>query len=126
MNDLDALKSLKMLIKLEEDAVAFGLNWADQNMILDQIQNECQEIREALIQRENPERVQEEIGDLLQAVISLCIFSEFKLDEILLKVCQKFSLRLNNIKKVSKLYGLDTLHGLSNEEMMNLWQEAKQ
>lgn len=59
------MNALKDLITLEKDARDYGLDWSDYEMILEQVIDECREIKEAINDGESKERVQEEIGDLL-------------------------------------------------------------
>src|SRR5262249_25610231 len=59
------------LLTLEEDAKAFGFEWPDETMIIEQVMAECREIKEAIVKQEMRERIQEEIGDLLHSAVSL-------------------------------------------------------
>jgi len=43
----------------------------------------------------------------------------------LLKAADKFNLRMQALKEITKKRGLETLHGQSIEFMMGLWREAK-
>ncbi len=117
--------SLKTLIALEKDAVAFGFDWPNQDMILDQIISECAEIKDAVQKGELPARVQEEISDLLHAVISLCMYSGFDVNETIAIINQKFKGRMAALKAVAAEHGLDSLSGQSFEFMLELWDKAK-
>jgi uncharacterized protein YabN with tetrapyrrole methylase and pyrophosphatase domain len=120
------MNSLKNLILLEKDARAFGFDWSDQDMIIDQVIDECREVKEAIDNNEPTERVQEEIGDLLHTAISLCIFSGFDLEETLAKTTEKFELRMNTLKSLTRKHNLGDLQGQSIEFMLKLWREAKE
>jgi len=112
---------LHKLTKLEQEAEEFGFCWPDQEMILEQIISECREIKEA----NNEAHLQEEIGDLLHAAISLCIFAGFDIENTLELSGDKFARRLSSLKEVVKKEGLATLKGQSVDYMMGLWQKAK-
>jgi len=116
---------LKELIALELEAKHFGFVWPNQYMILDQIIDECREIREEIDLQAPTKKVQEEIGDLLHAVMSLCIFSGFDVEDTLGKVNEKFSRRMRLLKKVAHKHGLENLSGKNIEYMLSLWQEVK-
>lgn len=116
---------LNALITLEKDAVAFGFDWPNQDMILDQIISECAEIKDAVQNGESPERVQEEVSDLLHAVISLCMYSGFDVNETIAIVNKKFKGRMVALKAVAAEHGLDSLSGESFEFMLELWSQAK-
>jgi uncharacterized protein YabN with tetrapyrrole methylase and pyrophosphatase domain len=113
------------LLHLEKDARDFGFEWPDQQMILEQAIDECREIREVILNQEGRQRLQEEIGDLLHSIISLCDFSGFDVDETLAKVNTKFGKRMQAIKKLTHEAGLPNLKGQSFDFMMELWRKAK-
>jgi uncharacterized protein YabN with tetrapyrrole methylase and pyrophosphatase domain len=122
LNNNDVLETLATL---EKDAVAFGFDWPNSDMILDQIISECAEIKDAVQKGESPTRVQEEISDLLHAVISLCMYSGFDVNETVTIINQKFKGRMTALKAVSAEHGLDSLSGQSFEFMLELWSKAK-
>lgn len=113
------------LIKCEQDARTFGFNWPNQSMILDQIIDECREVRQEIDQGSPHEKLQEEIGDVLQSIISLCIFSGFSVEETLGKTYAKFSRRLSLLKELAQRQGLENLHGQTTDFLLSLWKEVK-
>ena len=116
---------LDKLIDLEADAREFGFDWPNSAMIIDQTIDECREIKEAIEKNEGDDRIQEEIGDLLHAAISLCIFMDFDVHETLEKVSDKFKTRMQAMKTLTQASGLQNLQGQSIEFMLTLWQKAK-
>lgn len=119
------ISSLNKLIELEKDAILFGFEWPNQKAIIKQAINECIEIQEAIDMNESSDRIQEEIGDLMHASISLCLFSGFNVEETLNKFSSKFEHRMNSVKLLAKKLGLNSLQGQSTEFMLKLWDEAK-
>lgn len=117
---------LNDLIYLEQDAKAFGFDWPNEIMIIDQALDECREIKEAIHKNESRERLQEEIGDLLHSAISLCVFAGFDVEETLAKVIVKFGSRMQAIKSLTEAEGLTNLQGQSFDFMLELWKQAKQ
>ncbi|WP_341789019.1 MULTISPECIES: MazG nucleotide pyrophosphohydrolase domain-containing protein [unclassified Rickettsia] len=120
------MSALKDLITLEKDARAYGFDWSDYEMILEQVIDECREIKEAINDGESKERVQEEIGDLLHTAISLCRFLEFDVEETLNKTSTKFAKRMEAVKTLTKKHNLLNLQGQSTEFLLKLWREAKE
>lgn len=116
---------LDELIALENDAVAFGFDWPNQDMIFDQILSECNEVKEAIQKGESPLRVQEEISDLLHAVVSLCMYSGFDVNKTVAIVNEKFKGRMDALKALAAEQGLDSLSDKSFEFMLKLWSDAK-
>lgn len=119
------MNALQKLIYLEQDSRKFGFDWPDHFMILDQIIDECREVRDEIDQGSNKEKLQEEIGDLLHSVISLCVFSGFDVVETISKTNAKFSRRMQLLKELTKQKGLENLQGQSIDFMLNLWREVK-
>ena len=122
----DEIHPLDKLIAIETDARAFGFDWPNAMSIVEQAESECDEIREALDEKQSAERLQEEIGDLLHTAISLCLFAGFDPNATLTKVNQKFGTRMHALKMIAKEKGYDQLHNQSFEFMLQLWDEAKQ
>lgn len=119
------MNAIQKLIALEKDAQKFGFCWPDNFVILDQIISECLEVREEISRGANSEKLQEEMGDLLQSVISLCIFSKFDVKETVDKINAKFSKRIQLLKKLTKQKGLSDLQNQSVNFKLNLWKEIK-
>lgn len=122
---MQKLKALNDLLMLEKDARAFGFDWPNEIMIIEQAMDECREIKEAIVNQEERERIQEEIGDLLHSVVSLCDFTGFDIEETLVKVNSKFGNRMQAIKQLTYDVGLPNLKGQSFEFMLELWRKAK-
>ena len=110
---------------LEHEAAEFGLQWETTDQIMAQIRNECVEIEEHLNSSEQRDALQDEIGDLLHAAFSLCVFSNFDPEITLRKSMDKFEHRLNAMKDIAKEQGLNDLKGKSFDELMQYWDLAK-
>ena len=118
------MSPLPRLIELKKNARNFGFEWPDAFMILDQIVDECREVREELLLASH-NKLQEEVGDLLHAAFSLCLFLNLDLEETLSKTNDKFEKRMLALKNLTQDSGLSNLKGQSLEFMLNLWREAK-
>ena len=96
--------------------------------IMAQIESECVEIRQHLDQTQgqmDQAALQEEIGDLLHAAFSLCVFCKLSPQDTLERAIHKFENRLNAVKNVAKEQGFDNLNGFSFNQLMEIWQKAK-
>jgi len=114
---------------LEQEADAFGFRWENPEQIMSQIESECQEIRDHLHASKTEATsvmLQEEIGDLLHAAFSLCVFCGFSPSDTLDKTLLKFERRLNAVKQLANEQGLTHLNGHSFDELMHFWATAKQ
>lgn len=114
------------LIELEKKSEDYGLAWPDAMQILQQIESECVEIREHLQQKQfDKKALQEEIGDLMHAVMSLAWYCQFDSYQTLVNSCDKFERRFEMIQLISKEQNLDNLKGLNFTQLMEIWNEAK-
>lgn len=119
---------LEKITALEQEADNFGFRWESADQIMAQIHSECLEINadlNDLAEGSDHGKLQEEIGDLLHAVFSLCVFCQFDPKETLEKALIKFDRRLNAVKKIAHAQGLATLQGYSFDELMEFWERAK-
>lgn len=117
---------IERLATLERQAADNGFAWPNAEMILDQVQSECQEVRKAISQKEGEERVQEEIGDLLHAAFCLCFFMGFDAEATLTQSANKFEKRLSAMLKIAHEQGYTDLKTENIETLMSLWNLAKQ
>ncbi|WP_454785077.1 MazG nucleotide pyrophosphohydrolase domain-containing protein [Legionella sp. WA2024007413] len=111
---------------LEKEAALFGLQWETKAQIMAQIRSECLEIEEHLEAKDKRAALQDEIGDLLHAVFSLCTYCKFDTELTLRNSLNKFEQRLNAMKDIAKERGLENLQGKSVMELMHYWDLAKQ
>jgi uncharacterized protein YabN with tetrapyrrole methylase and pyrophosphatase domain len=124
MKNIDT--AVKDYILIEKKAEDFGFEWPDAQMILEQTISECQEIKEAITQDHPSSHVQEEVGDLLQAALAICLFLKFDIQETLEKVNNKFAGRLENLKELALSQGLQNLKDQDLSFKLELWKKAKQ
>ena len=94
------------------------------SQLIEQIQNECIEIQEAW-DKEDIDHLQEEVGDLIQAAISLAVFCELDPHETLLKSIEKFQRRYDAVVQLARSEGHENLHKQPFETLMNYWKRAK-
>lgn len=112
------------LVQLEREAVEFGFKWETTEQILAQIRSEITEI-EVHLQDQHQEKLREEIGDLLHAVFSLCVFCQLDPQMTLIHSIEKFARRFQMVKKLAMENGLSSLQGKSFSDLMYYWECSK-
>lgn len=120
---------LDKIVTLEEEASKFGFRWENTSQIMNQIQSECLEVNAHLhkgLEQANTVELQEEIGDLLHAVFSLCVFCNLSPQDTLNKTVSKFERRFNAVQSITEENGLTCLDGRSFDELMDVWDKAKE
>lgn len=116
------------IVALEKKAADFGFVWEDANQIMAQIQSECLEVQEHLSEKtsQNHNALQEEVGDLFHAVFSLSVFCGLNPEETIKKTTEKFERRLSAVQNIAKAQGLPHLKNHTFDELMSIWDKAKQ
>ena len=111
--------------KIQEKAATIGFDWDDINGPLDKIMEEYHEVIEAMQTFGGGDvRVEEELGDLLFAVVNLSRFMDVNPEVALNKTINKFLYRFEFMEQKSKDLGKD-LEQMTLEEMDVLWNLAK-
>ncbi|MDJ0838602.1 MAG: nucleoside triphosphate pyrophosphohydrolase [Acidobacteriota bacterium] len=116
------LPALLESYKIAKKAAKVGFDWENTDQVLDKIEEETAELREAV--HESPERVAEELGDLMFAVSNLVRKHGFEPEETLRLANRKF---MNRFRKMEKLAGAQgrALSEMDIQAKEALWQQAK-
>ena len=118
------LSSLFTAREVQKKAAKVGFDWECQEQIVEKIDEEVQELKDAIAHGDE-RHIDEEIGDLLFAVVNLSRFREKATAEDLLNgSVQKFRHRFRHIEYELALQGV-SLEKASLEQMDALWNEAK-
>ena len=120
-----ALPALARALKLQKRAADVGFDWPEPGAVLDKMDEEIGEIRHEL--RQGPrdrDRLEDEIGDMLFALVNLARHVEVDPESALRRANAKFVRRFRHIEAVLRTRGR-TLTDATLEEMEELWQEAK-
>lgn len=115
--------ALTEALKLQERAAKVGFDWSEPAPILDKIEEEIGELREALAAGQ-PEKVKDELGDLIFALVNIGRHVKAEPEQALRGTNTKFRRRFKYIENNLKVSG-ETLEGAGLERMEALWQAAK-
>lgn len=116
---------LKEIEALECDAEIFGFYWERFDQLMEQIRNECVEIEDAF-SLDDRAHLQEEIGDLIQAAVSLAIFCKMDPHVTLRQSIDKFKKRYEAVVKMAKADGFTDLRGQTSDVLNEYWKRAKE
>lgn len=124
MKDIPAgLSSLMKSYKVQKRAADVGFDWDEIADAYDKINEELQEVREE--ERGGDEqKIEEEIGDLLFAVVNVSRFLHVNPETALNKTVKKFIERFEFIENTALKENKD-LNEMSLQEMDKLWNMAK-
>ncbi len=118
------LPALLRAQKLQKRAARVGFDWPNVRPVLDKVAEECREIADAADAGESPERIAEEIGDLLFAVVNVARHMGVDAEGALRAGNAKFQRRFEFIEDALKSAGKDPKEQ-SLEALEALWVKAK-
>lgn len=110
-------------LKVTKKAAKVGFDWPDTEPIFGKIAEETDELRTA-IEKKSKGNVEEEIGDLLFAVVNLARHLDVEPETALKKTNRKFRARFKFIEKELKAQE-KALDSSTLEEMDALWERSK-
>jgi ATP diphosphatase len=110
-------------LKLQERAAKVGFDWSSPEPILDKIEEEIAELREALASNDKA-KVADELGDLIFAVVNIGRHVGADPEMALRGTNTKFRRRFAHIETELEAAG-ETLEAATLERMESLWQAAK-
>jgi len=118
-----ALPALSRAAKLQKRAANVGFDWADAAPVLAKIQEELDEVREAVANGQAAQ-VAEEVGDLLFVMVNLARHLRVDAEDALRQANAKFERRFRYIEDALKAQGRAPQEA-SLAEMDALWDAAK-
>lgn len=119
-----SLPSLLRAYEISTRAAAVGFDWAKAGDVVDKIEEEVAELRQA-VASEGPARTEEEMGDLLFAIANLARKLGLEPESALRKANDKFTARFQALEDRLHARGR-SVHDASLEEMEREWQAIKQ
>jgi len=125
LDDVPAsLPAMKRAEKLQKRAARVGFDWPEASQVLDKIDEEVMEIKQAMTDRAESGKLADEIGDLLFACVNLARKVNIDPGMALRGTNLKFERRFRRIEDLLKAAG-KTPERATLEEMEALWVQAK-
>ncbi len=112
-----AQSALMSAQKISKKAVNVGFEWPNEDSLYDCVYSEIKEFKDAKTKEEK----EEELGDILFAIVNLARWNKLDAEQALLKANKKF---INRFKSMEKNANKELEH-LTLEEWDELWKKAK-
>ena len=109
--------------RLQQKASYAGFDWDKVEEVWAKIHEEIQELKEAQ-SNSSKNHIEEEIGDVLFAVVNLARFLDIPAEDALRKTNKKFTTRFAQVEEELKKRGKN-VEDLSLEEMVEIWNAVK-
>lgn len=119
-------KSLPAVVKasrIQEKAKQVGFEWDNREDVWKKVQEETGELLEA-VESEQKDAIEDEFGDLLFSLINYARFLQIDAEAALERTNKKFMYRFQEMEKMAAEKGLQ-LGSMSLEAMDELWNEIK-
>jgi MazG family protein len=117
----DGLPSLMRAEKVQKKAAKVGFDWSELPPVIAKVREEIAEIEDAL---GDHDKVEDEVGDLLFAVVNLARKLKVDGEVALQRATDKFVARFQKVETLAATRG-QNLEALSLAEMDVIWDEVK-
>lgn len=119
-----ALPSLLKAYRMQEKVSGIGFDWNNKEEVWNKVLEEMNELQEEVRNDSSEERVNEEFGDLMFALVNYSRFIHVNPADALEKTNKKFKSRFTYIENKVEEQGKRLLD-MTLREMDDLWNEAK-
>ncbi len=120
-------KSLPALVKayrIQDKARGVGFDWEKPHQVWDKVQEELNELKHEVETNAPKEKIEQEFGDLLFALINYSRFIDVNPESALERTNKKFIRRFEYLEAKTNEANKD-MHKMSLDEMDVFWNEAK-
>jgi len=119
----EALPALFRAEKMQRRVAQVGFDWSEMSPVLDKVEEEFGEFREAL-ESGDAEHAEEELGDIIFALVNVGRHSKISAENALRTTMRKFEKRFRYVEDKFRELGKD-IKGATLEEMDEYWEESK-
>jgi ATP diphosphatase len=111
--------------KIQKKCAKVGFDWTELPPVIDKIHEEIEEVlAEVNVSEPDMQAVEEEIGDLLFAVVNLARHTSVNAETALIKANRKFEKRFRQVEQVIEKQGL-SIESANMQQMEAAWQQIK-
>ncbi len=118
-----ALPALTRATKIQKKAAKNGFDFLDEVQMMEKLDEEVQEMKEA-VQKKDKRLIEEEIGDMLFQIVNLSRFFGLNAENTLTNATEKFINRFEGIEEIANKQHR-AMDALSLNEMNELWEVVK-
>ncbi|MEP3113990.1 nucleoside triphosphate pyrophosphohydrolase [Nisaea sp.] len=123
-----AFPALMRAVKLQKRAGRVGFDWPEVDQVFDKLEEEIAEVQAELkdnIKERDPNRIEDEIGDLLFVCVNLARKLDVDPESALRRSNRKFETRFRAMEAMLQDETKRSMEQTALEELEELWQRAK-
>lgn len=118
------LPEARRALKLQQHAAQVGFDWGAAQPVLDKLVEEVEEVQVEFARDSGPERLQDEIGDVLFVLVNLTRHAHVDFSAALRHANAKFERRFRQMEQLAAADGSDFAQ-LTLAEQEQLWRRVK-
>ena len=118
------LPAMVKAYRIQEKASGVGFDWENPEQVWDKVIEELNELKEMVESGASQKRKEDELGDLIFAIINYARFIDVNPADALERTNRKFIKRFKHIEEKARVSG-KPLHDMTLAEMDVYWNEAK-
>lgn len=116
--------AMNQAYKLQKKASSVGFDWGEIGPVIDKLDEEIAEIKHEINIKDNRQRIEDEMGDVLFSCINLARHLEINPEWSLRRANERFYKRFSHIEQQLEMVG-KSIEDCSLAELDDLWNEAK-
>lgn len=117
------LPALLKAYRMQNKAATVGFDWPDIAPVWKKVQEEIEELQEA-VELNSKEKIEEELGDVLFSIVNLSRFLKTNPEDALRGTIEKFKKRFNSVEENFKQEGRSMIDA-SLDELDKEWDKVK-
>lgn len=118
-----SLPALQKAGKVQRRVATVGFQWKHTRQIINKVEEELKELKKAIKEKKS-NKISEETGDLLFAIVNLSKFLDIEPENALHQTINKFIIRFRKLEKALAKQGKD-IEKCSLKEMEKIWNKIK-
>lgn len=118
-----SLPAVVKATRLQEKAKQVGFEWDNRDQVMEKVEEELAELREA-VTLNDPDKIEDEFGDVLFSLVNYARFLNVDAENSLERTNKKFIARFTEMEKIALQQGRP-LAEMSLEEMDAIWNSIK-
>lgn len=118
------LDPLSRAQRIQDRVAGVGFDWPDYRGAFEKLREEVEEVAEHLGESADPDRLEDELGDLLFACVNVARLSGLHASKALRSANARFEHRFAGLQALARQRGIDVANA-SLDELDTLWEEVK-